>query len=342
MYLTDDGAKADDDKFGFSYDYRLGLKTSFTGKDLLFARLRAGNMKDGGAFSGGFRKLDVSGMSGNTLELDRLYYKFPVGSGFEAIVGPMARNTESLGMKPTAYTVKTLNMFGGQFGAGNVYNKETGGLLGVIWKQKVDKGEPRLTAALNYVADDGEQASSAAGMFTSESKANTTAQIGYGTKQWGAALGYRYGQCGAGFGTGYVGSQACGGDVDSHNFALNGFWKPAETGFIPSVSASYGWSDLEGSTVDELQTWMVGFQWDKVADSQHSLAVGFGQPLYVSSQEGDDPDAPELAWEASLKYKVSKNITMIPAIFYLPESSSAQGESGLEQFGAVLQTVFKF
>ena len=337
----DDAAKADDDKFTFSYDYRLGLKTSFTGKDLLFARLRAGNMKSS-QFASGFRKLDVAGMDDNVLEPDRLYYKFPVSSGFEAIVGPMARNTESLGMKPTAYTVKTLNMFGGQFGAGNVYNKETGGLVGLIWKQKVAKGEPRLTAALNYVADDGEQASSAAGMFTSESKANTTAQIGYGTKQWGAALGYRYGQCGAGFGTGYVGSQACGGDVDSHNFALNGFWKPAETGFIPSVSASYGWSDLEGSTVDELQTWMVGFQWDKVADSQHSLAVGFGQPLYVSSQEGDDPDAPELAWEASLKYKVSKNITLIPAIFYLPESSSAQGESGLEQFGAVLQTVFKF
>ena len=36
-------------------------------------------MKDGAAFSGGFRKLDVSGMSGNTVKLDRLYYKFPVG-----------------------------------------------------------------------------------------------------------------------------------------------------------------------------------------------------------------------------------------------------------------------
>ena len=300
-------------------------------------------MKDGSAFSGGFRKLDVSGMSGNTLKLDHLYYRFPVGSGLEAIVGPMARNTESLGMKPTAYTVKTLNMFGGQFGAGNVYNKETGGLVGLIWKQKVAKGEPRLTAALNYVADDGEQASSAAGMFTAKSKGNTTAQIGYGTKQWGAALGYRYGQCGAGFGTGYFKSQNCGDEnVDSHNFAVNGFWKPAETGFIPSVSASYGYSDLEGSNVEKLQTWMVGFHLDKITNSKHSLAFGFGQPLYVVSQEGDDPDAPELALEASLKFKVSKKITMIPAIFYLPESSSAQGESGFEQFGAVVQTVFKF
>ena len=55
-----------------------------------------------------------------------------------------------------------------------------------------------------------------------------------------------------------------------------------------------------------------------------------------------DPDAPELAWEASLKYKVSNNITMIPAIFYLPESSSSPGCFWQEQFGAVLQTVFKF
>ena len=73
----------------------------------------------------------------------------------------------------------------------------------------------------------------------------------------------------------------------------------------------------------------------------HWVGCWFRRTLvYVESQEGDDPDAPELAWEASLKYKVSSNITLIPAIFYLPESSSTQGES--EQFGAVLQTVFKF
>ena len=32
--------------FTFSYDLRLGLKTSFSGKDLLYTRLRAGNMGD--------------------------------------------------------------------------------------------------------------------------------------------------------------------------------------------------------------------------------------------------------------------------------------------------------
>ena len=91
---------------------------------------------------------------------------------------------------------------------------------------------------------------------------------------------------------------------------------------------------------------MVGLQWDKVANGrQHSLAVGFGQPQSRTSspKTATDPDAPELAWEASLKYKVSNNITLIPAIFYLPESSSRPTVTfWLRQFGGLVQTVFKF
>ena len=108
--------------------------------------MRVGNNDDN--FAEGLSKLDTAGKSGNTFYLDRLYYRFPVGEEFTAVVGPMARNTEALGMKPTAYTVKTLNMFGGQFGTGNVYNKGTGSFVGGIWKQSVEKGQPRLTASL--------------------------------------------------------------------------------------------------------------------------------------------------------------------------------------------------
>ena len=287
----------------------------------------------------------MAGGTGDSVDLDRLYYKFPVGSGLTAVVGPLARNTENVGIKPTAYTIKALNIFGGQFGAGNVYNKETGGLLGLIWKQKVAKGDPRFTASVNYVADQGEAEDSSKGMFTSKSRGNTTAQLGYGSKQWGAALAYRYGQCGAGFGTGFYSSQGCVGgssstSVESQNYAINAFWKPDEAGFIPSVSAGFGWSDLEGTTVEELTTWMVGFQWDKIGGTKHAASFGFGTPTYVSAQVGADPDEAEIAWEAALKLKVTNNISVIPSIFYLPETS--QGASDTEQFGGVVQTVFKF
>jgi hypothetical protein len=341
----EDADKAAYDALSFSYDLRLGLKTSFTGKDLLFTRLRGGNMKDGSAFSGGLRKLDVSGMSGNMMEIDRLYYRFPVAKGLTAIAGPLARNTESLGMKPSAYKVKTLNMFGGHWGTPGVYNKETGGLVGLIWKQKVAKGQPKFTASLSYVADAGEAENSdptAGGMFTANSRANTTAQIGYGSKKFGVAFGYRYGRCKAGFGTGFFKAQSCvkGTDVSSNNFALNGFWKPSKTGLIPSISAGYGFSTLEGSDVEELASWMVGFQWDKLMKTSHKLAIGFGAPQYVVSQKGDDPDAPDLAFEASVKLKVADKISVIPAVFYLPEQS--QGVDDESQWGGVVQTVFKF
>ena len=324
----------------FQYDTRIGLKTSFTGEDLLFTRIRVGN-NDGDVFAEGLTKLDTAGKDGDTLELDRLYYKFPVSDEITAVVGPLARNTEILGMKPTAYTVKTLNMFGGQFGAGNVYNKSTGSLVGAAWKQSVEKGEPRLSASLSYVAEEGDE--SDAGILTGESEGSVLTQIGYGTKKWGAAFAYRYGQCGSSQGTGLAGGAACsaiqGVNVDSNNFAINGFWKPEETGAIPSLSAGYGFSNYEGVAVESTASWMVGFQWDKVLDSKHAFAVAFGAPNYVVNQAGNDPEAAEIAWEAALKLKMGR-FTVIPAVFYLPEQT--QGAANDSQFGGVVQTVFKF
>ena len=324
--------------FVFQYDLRLGLKTSFTGKDLLFTRLRAGN-NDGEVFAEGLSKLDTAGLDKNTLEVDRLYYKFPVGDEFTGVVGPLARNTETLGMKPTAYTVKTLNMFGGQFGAGNVYNKTTGALVGGIWKQSVEKGEPRMTASLSYVTKNGNDSSK--GIGRDESAGNVTAQLGYGTKSWGAAFGYRYGQCGSSQGTSLAGKASCSAteSVYTNNFAFNGFWKPEETGLIPSISAGYGFSSYENDNIEETASWMVGFQWDKLFDTKHSFAVAFGAPNYVVSQAGPDPDAADIAWEAGLKLKMG-NFTVIPAVFYLPEQT--QGAKDDSQFGGVVQTVFKF
>ena len=115
----------------------------------------------------------------------------------------------------------------------------------MIWKQKVAKGEPRLTAAANYVADDGEAKPTLLDqrrMFTAAIQGATPLlKLVMATRSGALHLAYRYGQCGARFGNrlcyqlpGYQLLLEC---RFSHNFAVNGFWKPAETGFIPSVSA---------------------------------------------------------------------------------------------------------
>ena len=48
------------------HDTRIGLKTSFTGKDLLFTRLRVANM-DGDVFAEKLTKLDTAGPDGTPL-----------------------------------------------------------------------------------------------------------------------------------------------------------------------------------------------------------------------------------------------------------------------------------
>ena len=114
---------------------------------------------------------------------------------------------------------------------------------------------------------------------------NTTVQVGYGNKQWGGAFAYRYGQCSSGNGGGYAGKISCATgvdyEVDSQNFALNAFWKPSETGFIPAVSAGYGWSTIENGSSDiDTANWMVGLTWNDVASTGHTFNFGFGVPQY--------------------------------------------------------------
>ena len=170
---------------------------------------------------------------------------------------------------------------------------------------------------------------------------NTTVQVGYGTKKWGAALAYRYGQCSSGNGGGYAGSvgETCSGENYSNNYAVNGFWKPENTGIIPALSAGYGWSSITKEAAADVDTanWMVGLTWAKVANTEYDFNFGFGVPQY---QTNEGKDAPDISWEASLKMKVANNITVVPAIFYIPEQ--VQGASNDEVFGGVVQTVFKF
>jgi Carbohydrate-selective porin, OprB family. len=153
------GANAYNANYGawtFNYDQRIAFDTSFTGKDKLYARLRAGNFtKSSNAFAGAgvnLTALDIATDSGvnntvnNAVVLDRLYYKFPVGKEFTFFAGALARNTEALAMWSLVYNkggAKILD-WTALMGTSGVYNKETGQLIGAYCKQKTKNGRLRL------------------------------------------------------------------------------------------------------------------------------------------------------------------------------------------------------
>ena len=328
----------------FNYDVRLSFDTSFTGKDLLKTRLRSGNFSSQpfGSSSSLF-KLDKAETYANQVNLDRLYYSFPgLTKGVTLTAGALVRNTE-MAWVPTAYRSDILDFFS-VAGAPGVYNKATGSGFGIQYAQPGKKGG--IVAGVNYVAQNGSDSSK--GQFDETGSLNTLAQIGYRAPQYGIAFGYRYGTEGTrvrNFNAINGGSGALASGQTSNSYAINAYWQPKKSGIIPSVSGAYGWNDVSlnasGKTTPtgatNSQTWMAGLQWSDVFAKGNAAGFAIGAPGNAASLK-DDQKA--IMWEAFYRYKVSDNISVTPAVFYVSNNQGLKNAS--DNYGGVIQTTFRF
>lgn len=283
----------------FNYDLRLNFMTSFTGKDLLYTRLRSGNFS--GAFGGngsnltfldvasnGYGGLDCNGTRecSNSVGIDRLYYTFPVGKEFTFTAGPIARNTELLGANPSVYATnnsqKILDFFA-THGVPGTYNKATGAAVAAVWKQNVKPGQGRFSVSASYVAPQGgisqaydgnpyECSSNEGGVGTDCSRASFLTQVAYTAPQWGLSAAYRYGQAGSNFrrGTNAIADNSWWlKNGSSNSLAVNAYWQPLYSGWAPSVSVGWGINSLAGNRQNG-----VGDDYDLYPTQSQSWMVG--------------------------------------------------------------------
>lgn len=321
------------DGTAFNYDVRLNFDTSFSGRDLLRTRLRAGNFSElpFGSSSSLF-KLDKAETTDNTVEIDRLYYEVPVSSDLTVTVGPKVRNTE-MAWVPSAYKSEILDFFT-MAGAPGVYNKATGAGLGAQYEKN------GFVAGLNYVAQEGDSTES--GVFDSDGALNFMAQLGFRQENWGIGVGYRYGGEGTRPRT-YNGFQGADGTLlgnqGSNSVAVNAYWRPTETGVIPSVSAGYGYNDVSGrpgvTDATDSQSWFVGLQWDNAFLTGNAAGVAVGQPANAEGLANDS-----MMLEFFYRYQVTDNISITPAVFYVSNDAGQRGNAS--EWGAVVQSKFKF
>ncbi|MEB3185533.1 MAG: iron uptake porin [Cyanobacteriota bacterium] len=359
----------------FNYDLRLNFLTSFTGKDLLYTRLRSGNFGDS-PFGGrpyNLMALDRafgSNTTENIVQLDRLYYRFPIGKEFTALVGPRARNTEFLAISPSFYRSEILDVFT-LHGAPGTYNKATGAAAGIMWKQKAKKGKPFFAISTSYVAPNADNGNpNAGGIMTDRSQGSWTTQLGVQAPQWSTAFAWRYGQCGQNFrrGTQFANqTESCGPTntgvataAYSNNFALTAAWQPKQGGTIwPSVSLGWGYNALTQSNlvnsaapqfnaaanIGASQSWQVGLQWKDAFAKGNAAGMAVGQPTFATSlRNGNTPQDGNYAWEWWYKFQVTDNIAITPAIFYLsrPAGQFTQPGQTNNVFGGLIQTQFRF
>jgi len=323
----------------FNYDLQLNLDTSFTGKDLLRTVLRAGNFDiNNNAFGRGLSTLEIAFQeeSGpDVMGIDKLYYQFPIGKQFTATLGARVGQEDMLALWPSAYPKDTILNVLTLNGAPTAYNKNLGPGFGLWWQ---DSSGWSVTA--NYVAANA--ADSSQGLFTSGSAGTSTVQLGYGKENWGVAAIYSYLDGGVAVpgATPFITTQIEEG-ASTNAFGISGFWQPATSGWLPSISAGYGINSSSGGDLTTSQSWMVGLQWSDVLAKGNSFGMGLGQPSFATATSNGAPDESGVwAWEWWYQWQISDAISVTPAVFYLNNPQGNQG--GANQFGALVKTSFRF
>ncbi len=323
----------------FNYDLQLNLETSFSGQDLLRTVLRAGNFDSNrNVFGTGLSTLEIAFQEDagpDVMGIDKLYYQFPIGKQFTATLGARVGQEDMLALWPSAYpndtilNVLTLN------GAPTAYNKNIGPGFGLWWQNN------GWSVTANYVAANA--ADSSQGLFTSGSAGTSTVQLGYGKENWGLAALYSYVQAGVAVpgATPFITTQIEEGGANTNAFAISGFWQPTQSGWLPSISAGYGYNSSSGGDLSASQSWMVGLQWSDVLAKGNSFGMGVGQPSFATATRNDTPEESGVwAWEWWYKWQLSDAISVTPAVFYL---NNPQGNGGgANQLGALVKTSFRF
>jgi hypothetical protein len=360
-----------------SYDLQLNLDTSFTGKDLLRTRLRAGD----GALSGLRGNLvtpmvRIDGVSpfcapskqlqgncrNNLVLLDKLFYKTPVGSsGLTLTLGPRLTQKDMLGLWPSMYgsSERILSAFD-YAGAVGAYSDVKGAGIGLNWKQPGRKRQYWVLSAVYAAARADIASPNDGGLLNATSRGAATVQLGYVGRNWVVAGVYTYNQAGARqdeiitplAGETWPSNQpGLKGSVNA--FGISGYWDPTtRSDWYPAISVGWGLNQnhysLTGTNAAsprlsvQTQSWMLSLEWRDLFDKGNGLGLAVGQPKYVTQfvNSNGESGAFDSSWlfEAWYKIQVTDAIALTPAIFWLPRPRGQLTQAGTSWSDAALPT----
>ncbi len=308
----------------FNYDQQLDLLTSFTGKDLLKVRLRAGSFgKSAFGFSADTGIVDPQGgtyttASGleaafqennvkNNVVINRVFYQFPLGSNFTVTAGGLVRQDDMLAVWPSAYPSDTVLDFFTYAGAPGAYNLNLGAGAGIWWQNdgwsvsanyvsgNGNISKPSAVGANVYDPDNGVRDCSGGGGIATDCAAGTgTVQLAYTADNWGVAAAYNYSS--QNFGNLYQGvatplASEIGALGNTNSVGLSAYWSPEESGWIPSISAGWGLNSTSGSDygrylgIDRYAS-LVDFQFKSATTQSWSVGLEWSDVFLKGNKAG--------------------------------------------------------
>ncbi|WP_320677286.1 iron uptake porin [Prochlorococcus sp. MIT 1300] len=347
-YNDRDDVTTPKDATTMNYTWQANLRSSFTGEDMLYTRLKTGNFGPSmfkSTSDGTY--LNHANSNDDTLKVDKLWYSFPVGDNVKAWLGAKIENYYMLASAPSVYKpiLKSLKLGGN----GAVYGASTGQGFGAAWTQSVDdRSEPRFAVSANYTASSstGEDADpTKGGILTDGAKGMFLTKVEYGSPRWQVSAAYSHKTAdpaaSAGFGT--VAGRNRTGEQDA--IGLRAYWKPEDTGAVPSISVGYDIANIDAKSTgdtEETTAWMIGLSWKDAFIDGNSAGLAFGANQYATEKKGGgDTNDENTVLEAWYTFQVSDNVSVTPAVFALTDPKG-DGVKGDDVVGALINTKFKF
>ena len=304
---SEDGTDAGD-SVGAYYGFQIDLNTSFTGEDSFDVSIDAGNA------GGQVAEFDLNGAhatgGSDVLNVDGVAYTFPVGPATVFVGDNMDGST----------LYSTACVYGGPSNnlddCGNG-SSALGGGEGTAAGASYEFGDG-FAVAVGYTG----AGSSTSGLLTKEGTDAFGGQLSYATDSYGASLTL------ANIENGYS------SDDDANFYALNGYWTPSETGFIPSVSVGYEMTEAQG--LDDKSQWFIGLQWDEAGPGTFGTAIGtVGSSTDTHTGARVDPEL--MMYEAFYSYAINDGMTITPLIY---SKETLPGSEDLT--GIMIKTSFSF
>jgi hypothetical protein len=345
----------------FSYRVRLNLDTSFTGKDLLRTRLQASNTPnlntDGAAFASGLgsgnstRLSYESGTPNNSFEINRLFYRFPVGDNITAYVAPIGAPEDVISpLNPLESDSQgTISRFGRFNPLIRIASSSRTSGLAVAGLNF--KFSDKVSLELAYTASNAALASGQGGVTGGDTK--IAAQFVFKpadvlTLGVGYANAYTFGNTlasglnGDSIGASAVNAAGISG-IRSNTVVGSLVWDITKK-FTFNTWGAWTFADTTGATTASttFTSWMAALSSKDLFTEGDLAAVMFGQPLYRSSVGGVATGSTDTPYhlEALYRFRVSKNISITPGVYFVfnPGSTNANGTATV----GVIRTTFSF
>ena len=340
-----------DDEITFSSRIRLNFDSSFTGEDRLRVRLQARNVTSP-AVSGGSNSLALNfeGDNENNVEIDDLYYVFPVGEKITALVGASGVLIDDIFDAGSTMGVAydTLSLFTAYNNLIYDNSNSDGAAVGFNF-DIIDA----VTLDVGYWAGNAADPEPGNGLFNGNFSAGANLNIALLEDRLNFALAYLRSYQGAGTGydlAGFVGTDASTDPFGDRNNATNNYG--IATGFQVidklSVGGYFGYTTAsvkdEGEDADaDILNWSAYATVNDLIKEGSALVVAFGQPPTLVSSDGnavaDDEDTPYLL-NVEYQFNLNDFIQLTPGGYAL---FNPNGDSENDTiYVGTLRTIFRF